>query len=190
MSTVDPKLVSLATRLRPDLAQRLVVTKATQAGRGILLKPTRGAPMPARPPLPSMPDATAARVAVMQKVLPGAAVAPQALAVEAYVEEGARAGASRAASPDRFGANLADRHGSAGLEPMGRPIPWAIASLPPRSEDLGEFGSGRERAGRARDRGRSAPGDAGSTVRPVKLALAVFSVALVAALAALGLRFL
>lgn len=87
MATIDPKLLAMAKSARPDLVQRLIVMKATEAGRGILLKPPVGPPMPLKPPLPALPDAGAAKAAMFPRPAQGAAGQALDLVIAAYSGE-------------------------------------------------------------------------------------------------------
>lgn len=192
MNPIDPKLVARARWLRPDLAQRLVAMKATQAGRGILIKPASGDPMPVKPPLPATPNATAVKAALLQKVVHGTSDAPRELAVEAYREEGARTveSASRARLVAQE-APAADRPAAQVSEAPGRPIPFALAALPPRPDDVEEYsvskqnGQGREGSGDAK---RSRGGRTAEKPQIGRLALGLLlMLAILAGLALLAL---
>jgi hypothetical protein len=191
MNPIDPKLVDRARWLRPDLAQRLIAIKATQAGRGILIKPARGDLMPAKPPLPAMPDATAAKAAVLQKIVHGTSDAPREIAVEAYREEGARtAEAAPVPVPARADAPVGERNAGTSSEPSGRPIPFAIAALPPRPEEVEDYFLGKGGAsGRERRSASARPRGSGSVerIRAGRLALGFFAMlAIVAGLVVLA----
>jgi hypothetical protein len=135
MTPVDPKLVALARSVRPDLVQRLIVLRATEAGRGILVGNAGGPATPPRPPLPSRPDPTVAKAAALVRQAPGIADRPHSVALSSYAEDGAAApDGSQAGRSQHVASAPAQERSVLAVQPKdieARGVPFAHAGFPP-----------------------------------------------------------